>query len=330
MAKGIYKRGGVYWIRYAGLDGKIIFESAKQGDRTGTKLKDAEDLLHERKADVAKGKQPELRKKIPNITFRQLSAEYLKWAKRQRSFSQKETLINQLVTIFGAYPLRAFNTRLLEQYQTERMEKSNKRVKFKLQAGNKPATINRHLATIKHMLTKAVEWDMVEESVLKRVRKVKLLEENNRRMRYLSKEECQILIDACSSHLRPIVITALNTGMRGGEIFSLKWANVDLKHGFILLEKTKNGERREIPINETLRETLTGLTRRLDLPYVFYNPFTEKPYGDIKNAFNGACRRAKIVDFVFHDLRHYSESRIMPSRFLRRENLELCRLSYSA
>jgi integrase len=152
---------------------------------------------------------------------------------------------------------------------------------------------------------------MVEESVLKRVRKVKLLEENNRRMRYLSKEECQILIDACSSHLRPIVITALNTGMRGGEIFSLKWANVDLKHGFILLEKTKNGERREIPINETLRETLTGLTRRLDLPYVFYNPFTEKPYGDIKNAFNGACRRAKIVDFVFHDLRHTFASHLV-------------------
>jgi integrase len=313
LPKGVYKRGGVYWIRYAGLDGKIAFESAKQGERTGTRLKDAEDLLHERKADVAKGKQPEIRKKIPNVTFKELSIEYLKWAKRQRSFDKKETLVNQLVTIFGAYPLRAFNTRLLEQYQTERMEKSNKRIKFILQTGNKPGTINRHVSVIKHMLNKAVQWDMVEEETLKRVRKVKLLEENNSRLRYLTAEECQALVNACTKHLRPLVITALNTGMRRGEILSLKWANVDLKHGFILLEEgmTKNKTRREIPINETLRATLTGLTRRLDLPYVFYNPATEKPYNDIKNAFNGACRRAEIKDFHFHDLRHTFASHLV-------------------
>ena len=256
LPKGIYKRGGVFWIRYAGIDGKIIFESAKQGDRLGTKVGDAEALLHERKADVGRGKQPEIRKKIPNITFKELSVEYLQWAKRQRSFRQKETLVKQLVTIFGAYPLRAFNSRLLEQYQTERMEKSNKQVKY--QVGNKPGTINRHVATIKAMFTKAVEWELVEEDALKKVRKVKLLEENNRRLRYLSVEECGKLLNECPKHLRPIVITALHTGMRRGEILGLKWENIDLKHGFILLDKTKNGERREIPIDQTLRATLTG------------------------------------------------------------------------
>jgi integrase len=140
---------------------------------------------------------------------------------------------------------------LLDQYQSDRLQK-----------GNKPATINRHIATIKHMFTKAIDWNMVEEEILKRIRKVKLLPENNRRLRYLSKEECQTLINSCESHLKPIVITALNTGMRKGEILSLKWDNVDLKHGFILLEKTKNGERREIPINDTLKITLKGITRR--------------------------------------------------------------------
>ena len=86
------------------------------------------------------------------------------------------------------------------------------------------------------MFTKAVEWDMVEEETLKRVRRAKMLEENNRRLRYLSKEECQTLINACDDHLKPIVIMAMNTGMRKGEILSLKWDNVDLNNGFILLD----------------------------------------------------------------------------------------------
>jgi integrase len=65
--------------------------------------------------------------------------------------------------------------------------------------------------------------------------------------------------------------------MRKGEILNLKWDNVDLKHGFILLDVTKNGDRREIPINETLRFTLQDMTRRLDAPYVFYDVDTGNP-----------------------------------------------------
>ncbi len=152
---------------------------------------------------------------------------------------------------------------------------------------------------------------MVGEDALKRVRRVKLLEENNRRLRYLSKEECKTLINACSSHLKPIVITALNTGMRRGEILSLTWENVDLKHGFILLDRTKNGERREIPINATLRDTLEALPRRIDGGPVFYDPITGLPYGDVKTAFNGARRRAKIRDFRFHDFRHTFASHLV-------------------
>ena len=316
LPKGIYKRGGVYWIRYAGLDGKIAYESSKQGDRSGKKLKDAEALLHDRKADIGRGKQPEIKKKIPNYTFKELSVEYLQWAKRQRSFRKKETLIKQLVTIFGAYPLRAFNSRLLEQYQTERMEKSNKQVKY--QVGNKPGTINRHVAAIKHMFTKACEWEMVEEEALKRVRKVKLLEENNSRLRFLSKTECQALIKGCDAHLRPIVICALNTGMRKGEILGLKWDDVDLVHGFILLQITKNGERREIPINNTLLVTFKDLftgtderPRRIDIPYVFYDRKNDGRYNNVQKSFNRAMKRAGIKDFRFHDLRHTFASHLV-------------------
>ncbi|MGQ9570711.1 MAG: tyrosine-type recombinase/integrase [Thermodesulfovibrionales bacterium] len=294
MARGIYKRGNIYWIRYAGLDGKTVFESSGSD-----KFREAEALLIKRKQAIKEGKQPEI-KKIANHTFNELTTEYLKWAERQRSYRSKKGFVLQLVEVFGNLPLRRFNTKIIEQLQTERIQK-----------GNKPATVNRLLATIKHMFTKAVEWDMVEDEVLKRVRRAKLLSENNRRLRYLSKEECQGLISSCEPHLRPIVITALNTGMRKGEILSLKWDNVDLKHGFILLDKTKNGDRREIPINNTLRQTLQVLTRRLDIPYVFYDSNTGKPYQDVKRSFITACRRAGIRDFRFHDLRHTFASHLV-------------------
>jgi len=65
--------------------------------------------------------------------------------------------------------------------------------------------------------------------------------------------------------------------MRKGNILNLKWEQVDLKHGFILLDVTKNGERHEIPINNTLRATLLSLQRRLDIPYCFYDKATGKP-----------------------------------------------------
>ena len=296
MAKGIYKRGNIYWIRYAGLDGKIVFESSYS-----TKFKDAEALLIQRRQSIKEGKQPEIVKKVNlTTTFRELAEEYIKWTERQRSFRSKAGFIKQLMEVFGNLQLRYFNTKLLEQYQTDRIGK-----------GNKPATINRHIATLKHMFTKAFDWDMVTEDTLKRVHKARLLEENNRRLRYLSKEECQNLINNCNGNTKAIVITALNTGMRKGEILNLKWDNVDLRHGFILLDITKNGERREIPINETLRHTLQGITRRLDIPYVFYDNATGKPYGDVKRSFATACRRAGIKDFHFHDLRHTFASHLV-------------------
>lgn len=175
---------------------------------------------------------------------------------------------------------------------------------------NKPATVNRLLATLKHMFSKAVDWEMVEEEVQKKVRKVKLEKEQNGRLRYLTIDECHALLNQCPEHLKPIVVTALNTGMRRGEILNLKWEQVDLTHGFILLSVTKNGERREIPINDTLASTLRTLKSRFAAGYVF-TAQTGKPFKDIKTGFVSACRRAGIKDFRFHDLRHTFASHLV-------------------
>ena len=281
MAKGIYKRGKTYWIRYAGLDGKTVFESSGS-----EKFDKAHELYISRKNSIKEGKQPEI-KKIANHSFKELSEKYIQWITgRQNSAKVKGYIIGQLVNTFGSLPLRRFNTAITEQLQTDIINR-----------GLKNSSINKVLNVLKHMFTKAVEWDMVEAETLKKIRKVKLLRDDSKRLRYLSKEEAQTLVNTCNGNTKAIVITALNTGMRKGEILKLRWDNVDLKHGFILLEQgmTKNGQRREIPINDTVRGILQGLTRRLDSPYVFYDSETGKPYGDIKRSFHTALKNVEYL-----------------------------------
>jgi integrase len=78
------------------------------------------------------------------------------------------------------------------------------------------------------------------------------------------------------------------------------------------LENTKNGERREIPINDILKDVLRGLPRRIDNSlYLFYDPSSGKPYGNIKKSFKATCRKAHIGDFRFHDLRHTFASHLV-------------------
>ncbi|MBI2411997.1 MAG: site-specific integrase [Deltaproteobacteria bacterium] len=133
----------------------------------------------------------------------------------------------------------------------------------------------------------------------------------------------------------------MNTGMRRGEILGLEWnRHVDLRHDFILLDQTKNGGRREIPINQTLRSTLQGLVRHIKSPHVFTD-LEGKRFKEVKKSFRTACKRAVIercpkcsyegqktdletpgncilcgtrlerrciADFSFHDLRHTAAS----------------------
>ncbi|MBF0542300.1 MAG: site-specific integrase [Nitrospirae bacterium] len=295
MTKGIYKRGNIYWIRYSGLDGKTAYESSGSA-----KFREAEALLIKRKQSIKEGKQPEIIK-IANNTFKELSTAYLSWIEgRQKSAKIKGYIIGQILKELGNLPLRRFNTSLIEQFQTANINR-----------GLKPSSNNKIITIIKHMFKKAVDWEMVEVETSKNISKVKLLQDNSKRLRFLSKEDCQLLVNSCEPHLRPIVITALNSGMRKGEILNLQWNNIDLQHGFILLEITKNGERREIPINATLRETFNNITRRLDVSYVFFDDKTGKHYKDVKRSFSTACRKAKINDFHFHDLRHTFASQLV-------------------
>lgn len=294
--KGLYKRGQTWWLRYAGPDKKIRYESSGTSS-----YREAQSLLTQRRRDVIEGKDPTRYKAFSSCTFAELSVDYLKWCERQKSYPSKKKFIKHLVSVFGNMQLKDFTTMMVENWQSDRLKI------------NKPSTVNRHLEVLKHSFGKAFEWEMIDEDSSKRVRRVKNLKESNSRLRYLSKEDCQLLIDSCLPHLRPIVITALNTGMRKEEILSLEWdKHIDLVHGFILLDVTKNGDRREVPINNTVRNVLENSIRRIDSLYVFIDKDGNR-YKDVSRSFKSACRKGSIKDFRFHDLRHTFASQLIMS-----------------
>ncbi len=124
------------------------------------------------------------------------------------------------------------------------------------------------------------------------------------RLRYLAgHQEAAQLIQACQEPFRSLVITALHTGMRRGEILNLTWDQINLTQGVIPLTETKNGEARKIPINETVRSVLVGLRTRMDVPWVFQDD-SGKKFKVTRKRFKAACRRIGLTDFHFHDLRH--------------------------
>lgn len=314
MAKqGVYKRGNVWWIRYTGLDGRQVRESSQS-----TLARDAEALLTVRKLAVQQGQQPE-HARIKNYTFKELAEKYLLFIVTQKASYSKGNIIRYLVGEFGHLPLKQFSLEFVERFKARLLSapRSPKKGGGEPRSPLTPATVNRRLATLKHMFTKAYDWRMVSEAVSKEVHRVKLEKEENRRDRFLSEEEIARLLDACGTddkqrHLRPILIFALNTGCRKEEILSLRWQNVDLLHGFINITKTKNSEARKLPLNEPLREMLSRQVRRIGCEFVFFDPETGRRFQDVRRSFSTALRKAGITDFHFHDLRHtYASQMVM-------------------
>ncbi|MHB8232927.1 MAG: tyrosine-type recombinase/integrase [bacterium] len=235
------------------------------------------------------------------MTFAELGQRYLDYAgRRLKSHDRLKSFVNTLNKYFGNKRLDDFSMLTVENMQSDIIKK-----------GLSVAYTNRLTAVLKRMFVKASDWELITEDDLKRIRKVKLLKGEVKRLRYLADDEAERLISNCDNYLKPIVITALNTGMRKSEILNLTWDRVDMLNRVILLDTTKNGERREIPINDNLYESLSGIVRRINVKHVFFNPRTVKPYNDIKKGFSAALGKSHILDFRFHDLRHTFASQLV-------------------
>jgi integrase len=192
----------------------------------------------------------------------------------------------------------------IEEYKKKRLEGeiklppepgSKKRTDWKV----KPATINRELACLKHMFSLAIKWKMADENPVK---EVQLFQEQQIEMRILARDEIDRLVANASPRLKPILLIALNTGMRKGEILPLRWHDVDLDNQFFFLKQTKSNKPRKIPMSGFVTDVLRSIKKTGE--FVFANPKTGKPISDLQTGFKAACRKAGISDLRFHDLRH--------------------------
>jgi integrase len=289
---GIYKRGKVYWIDYYDPNRKRVQESSQSSLKS-----DAEDLLTLRKSEILRGvyKQP------IKITLGEFGERYMEYAKaNKRSWLRDEQMLNHLYKFFG-------KEKLLTELTSMQIEG------YKLQRRAKVAdsTVNRELALLKHMFNLAITWD----SFLGQnpVRKVKFFREFNIELRVLSLEEEEKLLQNAIPYLQDLIRFALNTGLRIGEIFSLRWSNADLKRGILAVFASKTQTIREIPINSETGKVLEAWKLNKKNEWVFYNPQTGKPFVDLKTGFALACEKSGISGVTWHTLRHTFASRLVNS-----------------
>jgi integrase len=162
---------------------------------------------------------------------------------------------------------------------------------------------------LRHCLNIGVrEFGLLDDNPM---RKVQQLQEPRGRVRFLSDAERDALLRECSGHsesLYAIVVVALSTGARRGEILGLRWPDVDMQRGMLTFHETKNGERRSVPLVNHAAELMRvhAKVRRLDTDLVFPG-LGGRPL-EIGKMFNDAMKRAGIENFHFHDLRHTAAS----------------------
>lgn len=165
-----------------------------------------------------------------------------------------------------------------------------------------PATRNRELAALRHLLRLAVEWGHIEKAP-----RIRLAREPEGRLRFLNEAEAVRLLDACrqsqNPHLYRIVVVALYTGARRGEVRGLTWERVDFARGVLLFSHTKSGRRREVPMSEAVYSVLAEIPGQKTEGPVFRRR-DGAAWGSIRTAFERAVVIARLEDFRFHDLRH--------------------------
>lgn len=286
----IYKhaKSGVWWLDFTTPDGKRVRRSA------GTADKKAAQELHDRlKAEMwrvsALGE-------TPDRTFDDAALEFLKSSEGQSDYETKVRHIVFWRGHFGGKPLRSLTAEAIRAALPTHTTYTDAREQRKLSN----ATINRYIATITRVMNVALESGWITS-----IPRVKLRQESGIRIRFITQDEARKFVASISMDwMRHLVIFALATGMRQGEILSLRWSNVNLgaRMCWINAEDAKSGHGRAVPLNDEAILLLESL--KDDHPeFVFTRQGHGIDYMDDK-MFKRDCRRAGIKEFRFHDLRH--------------------------
>jgi len=306
----VFKKGNNKWYYRFQLNGKEYYRACKGAVDQKTALQ-YEAIV---KAEIMKGNLGILDNK-PKPTLKGAIKIYLEYSEVNKKSYKSDVLST---TIF----LKYFGNINLEDITPAKIEDFKRDIKK--ERNSKNATVNRYLQALSKMLNLAVANELLNKNPMWSVKKLK---ENNYKTRVLLPEEEKRLFEEIERgyevvgrdkakkiiypyiHLKPLIICALQTGMRRNEIFKLKWAYIDFEYEFIELLETKSGKSRKIPISSKLMKVLNEAKNNTE--YVFLNPETNMPYNDIKKAFHTVLKKAEIKDFRFHDFRHTAATRML-------------------
>ena len=265
-----------------------------------------------------------------------LDSQYEAWAK-----ANTKSGASTVASVRSAF--KAFLNTPLPDIHIKRIEKW--RIK-KLNDGLRPTTVNRLTSALRGVLSRAVEWDIIDKHPLA---KLKPLQSNdNLHSRYLSKDEEKRLTAALEArdeqmkadrssantfrkargydllpslkkctfgdYLTPMVICSLKTGLRRGELFDLEWQdiNFDSKVLTVRAEHAKSSKTRHVPLSQTALKTLKNWKKQADLNHARVFPAADgERLTTVKTAWNNLLNAASITDFRWHDMRHDFASQLV-------------------
>jgi site-specific recombinase XerD len=298
--RGIFERpkdSGIWWVRYADNFGRIHRE--KVGPKGLAKT-----VYQKRKVEVKEGKFfPENLRRRREILFKDMVKLYLEDHARpnKRSYRDDCRRVKRLLDAFGEKALSEISTQ------------DAARFKARLSQEVSPATVNRFLALLKTIFNKGIQWGKTKDNP---ARGVKLFKENGQRVRFLSEEEEDNLKTEFPPEYWPLVEFAIHTGTRQGEMFNLRWTDINFQTKIITIPipQSKSGEMKHIPMNDRVIEILRALPSRMKGEWVFPSSKETTPMNGnnfTKRVFIPAVKKAEIENFRWHDLRHTFASRLV-------------------
>jgi integrase len=298
----------------------------------------ARDSAKEILADVVKGIDPAAAKKTQHaLTLQQfLEKEYTPWVEAHRKCggSTVNRIKIHFLAEFGHKPLAEITAFAIEKWKTKR-----------LQAGIKPITVNRAIAALKGVLSKTLEWGLINTHPLAKLKLEKV--DDIARIRYLTKDEETSLRKALdvreeklrkarekgntwrrerayeempdlrnqvfADYMKPMILLSLNTGLRRGELLSLTWDNINFAIAALSVAgyTSKSNKTRHVPLNREALEALQAWHKQTNgAGLVFYNK-DGKQLSDVKKSWATILNLANIKGFRWHDQRHHFASRLV-------------------
>jgi site-specific recombinase XerD len=297
--RGVYEHpaaSNVWWILYYDQFGK------RHREKVGPKGL-AIIAYQKRKTEIREGKfLPEkVNERRLAVLFEDMLTSYLEEYSKENKRSYKTDLA------MAVRLRRELSGKTLQEITTQDVE----RLKAKFKQEMALASVNLHLALLKHLYTKAIEWGKTEKNPAK---PVKLFQTNNARVRYLTEEEEASLKGVFPLEHWSKVEVALNTGMRRGEQFNLEWSHVNFQSRVLTIPRSKHGQARHIPINDRVVEILRTLPSRMKGSYVFPSETGESPLNAnnfINRVWTPALKKKGLINLHWHDLRHTFASRLV-------------------